>query len=302
MPITQANLEPDVRMADLIMGEVLITLTDRASLRTSGAIVDSGDIGGVGTDTSRTPFVNLDPFSTTAAEDTAVAETALTDSSVTLAVVRSALVRNISDLAGITSRGTGDINVAKLARHMVFELEIHWMDVLADVIDGFTATAGATGVDLSVTNIFDAMGTLELADVTGPYWAMLHPQQLVDLRASLRAEGGNIQWRTDVPRMMDMKDQGFVGEFLNVQYFKSSRVNTTGADREGAMWGTGAVHSRTGTPVIRNAGSEVSALSRVLTIELQRDANAALTEIVGHSYFGIGLLEDARGVTISTDA
>ena len=301
--VLHSSLEADVRMADLIGGAVRITLADTASIRNTGAIDFLGGQNGMGSDTFRSPRVTLNAFTATAAENTATANTALADASETIAVVRHSLVREISDLARATSRGAGDIDIPYLAQMMVLENEQGWMDSLAAVVAGFSATAGATGVNLSVDNVYEAIAALEIASVPGPYYGMLHPRQLADLQTSVRAETGVAEWKTDHGELLAMKDQGFFGSFLGINFFSSSRVDTanTAADRAGAIWGAGAIGYKTATapPV---AGAVMSQPNDILTVELQRPDRAATTLVVGHSYYGISLLEDARGVAVITDA
>ena len=301
--ILHSSLETDVRMASLIGGAVRLTLSDMASIRNTGAISFLGDISGRGSDTSKLPRVALNAFTATAAENTATTNTALTDASEDIAVVRHSLVREISDQAGATARGLDDVSVELLARNMVFENEQGWMTILAAATAAFSATAGTTTVDLTVDDIYSAIATLQIASVTGPYFGMLHPRQIADLQTSVRAEGGAAQWKSDHQALLAMKDQGFVGEFLGINFFQSSFVPTanTAADRAGAIWGAGAVGYQTLTP--RNvAGAAMSQGNDILTVELQRPDRAGTTLVVGHSYYGISILEQARGVAVITDA
>ena len=103
--ILHSSLETDLRLADLIAGEVQILLAATFSIRdVPGALLNLGSINGRGSDTIRVPQMQIDALSATAAENTSVANTALTDSSFTCAVVRHALVRELSDLANMTAR------------------------------------------------------------------------------------------------------------------------------------------------------------------------------------------------------
>jgi len=305
--VLHSNLEADLREADRIEGIVRTTLVDQADLfNVPGAIIYLGDVAGMGSDTARIPYASLDgsdAFTATAAENTAVATTALTDTSVTIAVVRHAIRRDISDLANLTSRGSGDIATARLVASMVGEYSKGRMNTLADSLDGFSATAGTTTVDMDVDDWYEAQITLQLASVTGPYFCALHPRQLSDFQTSLRAEGGAAQWQPATAAMLAIKGQGFAGSFNGVDVYVTSTVNlfNTSADRAGAMWGSGALGWKTGTPSFR-PGVIATSPSPFLTVELQRPDATATDALIGHAYYGVGILEQARGVSIITDA
>ena len=302
--ILHSSLEADLRMADLIAGEVAILLADTFSLRdVPGALLNLGSINGRGSDTIRVPQMQIDALSATAAENTSVANTALTDSSFTCAVVRHALVRELSDLANMTARLPGDADIVGLARTMVDGVNQAFMDSLAATMATLSSSVGASGVNLSVDNWYSAVAALEIASNRGPFFAVLHPQQWADLQTSIRAESGVVEMRADHAEAVGIKGQGYAGSFLGVDIYVSSRVDTAnaGADRAGAMFAAGCFAYATGTPVAV-PGAVMSQPTDLLTIEIQRPDRSASSLIVGHSYFGTALAEDARGVGIVTDA
>lgn len=305
--ILHSNLEADLREADRIEGIVRTTLVDMATIQNvPGAVLYLGDVAGARSDTARIPYASLDgtdAFTATAAENTAVATTALTDTSVTVAVVRHAIRRDLSDLANLTSSGPGDISTNRMVASMVGEYQKGWSDTLADSLDGFSATAGTTTVDMDVDDWYEAQITLQIADVPGPYFCALHPRQVSDFQTSLRAEGGAAQWQPATAEMLAMKGQGFIGMFNGVSVFKLSTVNTfnTAADRAGAMWGSGALGWMSGTPSFR-PGVITTTPGPFLTVELQRPIGTATDALIGHAYYGISILEQSRGVSIITDA
>ena len=305
MPITDASLQTDLRMADKIAGIVRTTLVDMASIRTTpGAIEMIGTINGFGSDTIQTPFAELDGSDVFGAlgETATVSETALVDSNVQFTVSRFGLLRQISDLANITAReGVGDISTQRLAQSLAKEWEATWMEVLSDAIDDFTAVVGVSGADMTVDDYFDAIFVLEIADTNGPYISLLAPRQLADLQESLRAEGGALQFHAPTADMLAIKGQGFSGEFLGVDIWKSSRVNDDSTDFQGAMWSAGGLGWAWGTVPPINAGTVMSAPNPFMTVEMSRTGLDAVTNIIGHSYFTVGVLEDAQGVRIRTD-
>lgn len=309
MPILHANLELDLRDASALDDALHITLTDVASIRNTGSIDFLGNVNGRGSDTSVIRFASLDGFdhfSDTVAEDTDEGETALTDTSVTIAVVRSALIRNIGDLAV----GTGfadDITPARLAGDMAMSYEGYFNGLVATAIATATTNVGSPGVDMSVNDWYDAVFELEIQSVPGPYWAILAPRQLADWQNSLRAESGAVKLMPATQEMLQIMGQGFVGTFSSVGIIKSSDVTTAAGNREGAMFGQGALGYKTMMPDARSfhgAGTVVaSAVPEVgLVVEITRNASRAITEIAGNAFTGVSLLEQARIVGIVTDA
>ena len=307
MAILHSNLETDLRLAAIIEREIHALLTDQMSMRTSGGIDFMGDVAGMGSDTLRVRYAGLDGFNSfaaTALENTDVAETALTDASTDIAVVRAALRYDIGDLANLTGVPGADVDPFRLAQSMVGSFEQYFNALVGDAIDSATASVGATTVNLSVDNWFEAMATLEVSSVPGPYWAMISAQQLADLRQSLRSENNALQERMDIQKSMELFGPGFAGNILGVNVYTSSDLNTAnaGADQVGGMWGQNAIGFAIGTPrPLAGAGGEVRAAGTPVVVEFQRDASAALTEVVGHAYCGVSLLEDDRCVQIITD-
>ena len=308
MPILHANLETDLRLAVALDQALLVTLTDMATIRNvPGAIDYHGTVNGAGSDTGRLRFVSLggaDHFATTLAEDTAVAETALVDSSVDIAVVRSALVRNIGDLA--TSTGFGqDIDPASLAADMVASYDGYFNALFTAAGATASSNVGASGVDMSHDDFMDAIFTLEIADVPGPYFGVLAPRQVADWQESLRAEGGATQFMAATAEMLAIKGQGFIGSHSGVQIFKMSDVVSAGGNREGFMYGAGTFGYKVAIIDDRSmlgAGSSVVVRQDEIVVEITRAPTRAVTEIVGNAWVGVSVKEQARLVGIVTDA
>lgn len=308
MPILHANLETDLRLAATLDQALLVSLTDMATVRNMPGLIDfHGSVSGTGSDTHRLRFVSLggaDHFATTAAEDTDVSETALTDTSVDIAVVRAALVRNIGDLA-TTTGFSDDVDPERLAADMVASYDGYFNETYAAALATASATVGASGVDMSHDDFMDAVFTLELGSVTGPFFAALHPRQFADWQESLRAEGGALAFSPATAEMLAIRGQGFAGSFLGVDIVKLSDITESGGNKLGAMYGAGALGYK--VAIIDNRsmlGAGASVVVRVdeIVVEITRDASRAVTEIVGNAWLGMALKEQSRIVGIVTDA
>ena len=297
----------DLRLAKILNNEIQLLLADRFSLRNHPSIANFGNISGRGSSVLSIPQAGLDGYDLMTAvggETAAAANVALTDNSADITIARFALRREISDLANMTD--SVGLTVERLAADMVGGYEMAVTNSICDVIDGFTTTAGTSGVDLSVDDFFSALFSLEQANVPTPYVAVLHPVQVTDLQSSIRGEGGALQYIAATQDMLAAKGQGFAGSFLGVDIFKSSKVPTAnaGADRAGAMMGYGAVGMAEGSvrPIAALGGALQFPAGTVIAVEYERTSATALTSITGNAYFGVAKLQDAMGVSIVSDA
>lgn len=304
--ITHATLETDLRLALTLDESLRITLTDMADIRSlPGAVLNLGSVNGSGSDTHQIRFASLGGANAFAGvgEDADVAATALTDASVSIAVTRHALVRTVSDLAIMTGF-SDDIHPMRLAEDMALSYARRFNDLIATAVATATSNVGTSGVDMSVDDFYDAMFTLEQADNIGPYYAMLAPIQVTDLKESLRAEGGAVQWLAPTGEMLRLQGQGLLGEFLGIQIFKSSRITTAAGNREGAMWSAGALAYKTGQADARSfVGSAAIAVQQgEIVVEIAHEVGGGEVQIAGDAYVGVSVLEQARLVGIVTDA
>ncbi len=300
-----ADLSGSARLAAILAKEIELTLADRASLHKHPSIKFMGNVVGSGSNVIQTPIVGLDGYDTMSSpsDGAAVSNTALTETNANITVARRALQYSISDLAALTD--SVGLNVQRLAQSMVGSAQMTFQSLLCDVTDGFTSTAGSTGVDMTVDDFYSAQFTLTLASVPGPYICILHPRQLADLQSSLRAEAGPAQYVAATQEMLNIKGQGFAGMLNGVDIFVSSKVPTAnaGADRAGAMFGYGAVGYAEGSPFpITAAGGIFAPAGTPIVVEFERDASSALTKIIGNYYCGVAKLQDSMGVSIITDA
>jgi len=306
MALTEySTLSGNARVAAVLAQEIVLKLADRASLHNHPSLINFGNMAGRGSAALQVPIVGLDgsDLLSSAADGAVVANTTLTSTAATLTIGRFALRYDFTDLAGFTD--SIGLNAQRLAESMVGSTVMAFQNALCDVTDGFTTTAGVSGVDMSVDDFYSAQFALTLASVPGPYIAILHPRQLADFQSSLRAEYGATQFVMATQDMLNIKGQGFAGMFNGVDIFVSSKVPTAnaGADRAGAMFGRGAVGYVEGSPFpIVGAGGVVTPAGTPVVVEFDRILGGGSTSILASYYLGIGKLQDAMGVSIITDA
>ena len=182
----------NLRLAAMIENEVRAILADQASIRNSGALLFAGDVAGIGSKVMRMRYANwgaATPFAT-ATDGGEVSEATLTPSTVDITVGRSALRYDISDLAAMTGLGM-DVDPFSLAQKMAMSAEARINGIITATFAAASNSVGTSGVDMSVDDFYDAMFQLESESNNGEFYCILHPQQLSDLRDSLRSESNN---------------------------------------------------------------------------------------------------------------
>tara|TARA_R100001244_G_scaffold124371_1_gene94178 strand:+ start:590 stop:1510 length:921 start_codon:yes stop_codon:yes gene_type:complete len=302
--ITHTALETDLRLAAVLSQEIVTLLADRSSMRNSGALINHGLINGMGSDTVAIRQAGLDGYDKFASvadgADLATGQD-ITDASASIAVARYAMRRDLTDTAEMTGFGTGDISPQRIAVSMVGEAEKLFMELVATAMASFSATAGASGVDLSVDDWYDSIRELQKVGNTGQTFALLHPQQLSDLQGSVRSEAGALQWIQATQDLIAIKGAGFSGTFAGVDIFTHTEVTATGTtDYNGAMWSTGALGYVEGSPVA-SFGDSIRPAGSPLLVEFDRDPSAGLTEIVGSYHVGVAIIQNNMGVALTTD-
>jgi hypothetical protein len=295
----------NLRLAAMIENEVRAVLADMASIRNTGALLYAGDVAGIGSKSMRLRFADWGantPFAT-ATDGAEVSATAITPTTVDVTVGRSALRYDITDLASMTGLGL-DIDPFTIAQKMAMSAEARINQIVCATFASASNSVGTSGVDMSVDDFYDAMFQLESESNDGEFYCILHPQQLSDLRDSLRSESNNaLAFSPATEDMLAIKGQGFAGRFGGVDIFKSAYVTESAGNKIGAMMSRGGVAYAVGTPrPLAGAGVEIRPAGTPIVVAFQRDESKGLTEVMGHLYCGASIAEDERIVKIVTDA
>jgi len=178
------------------------------------------------------------------------------------------------------------------------------LDIFAGLYDNFTGITGTSGADLTLVQFLAAVTALAGRDVPGPYYSVLHTQQVLDLRSGSGNTPGGIlpgfaasqtgmeflaspNFQQTV--MNDINRSAYAGSILNVDVWQTTAVVTmaNGADRGGGIFNKDAI----GYHELWDQ-----------KVELQRDASLRATEIVVTGCLGAVEIDDNRGQTIQTDA
>jgi hypothetical protein len=304
--ITNTGLVGDLRLAQMISMEIRLLLKDSVNLRNTPFVDFVGSINGQGSDTIRVRKAFLDGEDgftafTGVSEENSVGNTALVDGHVDVVCKRNSLAYSITDLATMTGMGQ-DIDPFRIAEHISKSYDALFAKLTAAVFSGFTAQVGSASA-LTVDIFQDAIQALEAADsnkgAPGPYVAVLHPAQFAELQDSIRSETGAVAYAPASFEALAAKGSHYKGSFMGVEIYTSSYVINGGSNYQAAMFSPGAIGYATGMPASLPGASESMQMGEVM-VEMDRTAAAALTQVVGHAYLGIAIIDDDRGVEIAT--
>jgi hypothetical protein len=290
----------DLRLTEAMAGMYRLILADRFSLLGHPSVTYIGNCASRGSTVFKVPFAGLQGYDrmSAVAENASTAPTSVTDTSATVTVARQAIERSISDLNDMVD--SVGVNVEALIADGVGAYSMRWMEMLCNLLDNFSSTAGTTAVACSADGWFTSKFTLQQNSVPGPYLAVLYPTSRTNLENSIRAEGGPWQYKSDVQDIFTARGFGVVGQIDGIDIVQSSLVPTmnAGVDSGNAMFGAGAIGWANGTPRSFRGGNEVVfPAGQQMYTELERNASGALTKAVHNAFLGFTELEDLKGVT-----
>lgn len=297
----------DLHLTEAAAGDVLLLLADRETMRNDPAVNYLGNAAGSGSTVGQISIVGLDGSDEMAAvaEGVDATNTALTDASASVTIARQALRYEMSDLARSVDPATGVINPMRFARSMVRSADMRLQSMIAGITDDFTATAGTSGVNMTVTDWYDAQTVLILASVPGPYLCMLHPVQYSDFQRDLRSEGGAKAFEEATAAQLALRGPGYQGRWNGAPIFTSSKVPTAnaGADRAGGFWGRGGIGFRDASiPPLPGSLAGTAIFAGPIMIAYAYNAAGGLLSVNGSYQVGVIQIEDDRGCSIITDA
>ena len=303
--VTYASIG-DLTVAAALSNQFLLLLADAAALPNHPALFDAGMVPAFGASSViKVPHIGLMGVDIDAvtADGVAVANSALTDGSTSITIARYSKSYEATDLARMTQGGL--LNIEMFAQDAVVSAAATLTELMAALMGSFSSVVGTSGANATMQNFLDAITTLEVAKVQGPYMAFLHPQQWGDIRADLALNaGGAVQFDPATAALIATRGIGFQGTLAGVDVFTSTRIPTAnaGADRAGGMFGRGAVGFARGTIANDYPSGQSVVLGDQVLFERSRTAKSGLTAYVSHVYLGVSEMIDAAGVSIITDA
>lgn len=166
-------------------------------------------------------------------------------------------------------------------------------DDLCALFGSITDSVGATGVDLSVANMLEAVSKQRINCSNGKLVFVLDDQQANDLSLAVGASGAQL-FSGGNTGIVNTRVDGKMGDFLGSEVFYTNLTDSTGGtDVIGACLVDGRA-----TPGRASLG-----LVSLWNAEMEEDKNIALVtrKRAWTSAYGVGLIGDAFSVKIVTD-
>ena len=251
------------------------------------ALLDFHDLAGMASKAVQIP--KADKFTAAAvAEGTELTNTTLTSTSVTMTSSEVGIQATITDVLEVSDiPAAHGARLKQLGRAMGDKLDV---DVCA-LFGGFGTGVGATGVNISLSVLLDAIYNLEVNDASdlGSIVGVFHPRQSADIRTELEADAASIYVQREGQPLRQSKN-GFFGSWFGLDIFQTTNVPTANAaaDRAGGIF------------VRDYALGLVQKWSAKL--ETMRWAPIRGFVLVATSMYGVGEIEDSAGVNVTTDA
>lgn len=155
------------------------------------------------------------------------------------------------------------------------------------LFNDFTASEGAAGAALTVENIMRAAARLRAAKLTGPFYAVVRPEQAFDIKKELVNAGGSV-----IPALSDEGNRVlgnyYIGNISGVIILESALIGVDAEDDAvGAVFAPSALgHAMRGT----------------VTMEEQRNAAGRATDLVLTGVAGAAVIRNERGIKLVGDS
>ncbi len=282
-PTTTSTFD-DVQYASIISEEVKDALM---AVVVTPPLLDFHDLAGQASNTVKIP--KADKFTASSvSEGTELTNTALTSTSVTGTAAEIGIMATVTDVLEVSDIAAAHgARLRQLGRALGDKLDV---DICA-LLGGFTTAVGATTVDITLSNLLDAIYNLEVNDAAGlgSLVAVLHPRQTADIRTELEADQASVYTNTS-PNSLSKSMAGYFGNWFGIDIFQSTNVPTANAaaDRAGGIF-------------VRDY-----ALGMVqkwaAKVEVMRWPPIRGFVLVSTAMYGVFEIEDAAGVEAVTDA
>jgi len=291
----------DLAIASVLMLDMWQLIADKQDIR--GTVLNVPGTQGQATLSKKIRQVAFDDIMAAPGEITTVNPTALGDGAATVVAALQALRYDNSDEAKLTGVSPSNTELANgLAQGGVRRSSA----LIANVINGFTATAGTSGAALTVDDIYDALFDLVRANVEGAApTVMLSNKQYTDFMSSLRGEP-DAGFASPAQDMIGFKSQGFKGVWRGASFFTNAQIVNDGTDDFGAAYlPGGCAYMELTVDAIReviddNDFINAAPAGSTIWVEKDRVSRDHRTEFVGAMIAGAILNEDELGSTIQT--
>lgn len=266
-------------------------------------MVFRGDVRGTGSDTIKVRQIGNDDIGEVVAEGAAISgNTAMTDGSYTLTPARIAIKRTMSDLMAIVD-STGLVDEVALARYNFSAIMKGLHALFATSTQSLSGTVGATGVDFSATNFFQAQQALQSRKANGRVIFHGAVEQFNNLQTDLRGEVGPWQLVPAVQEALAFKGEDYKGMLNGVELWTSDQTPDAngGADHGGAMFVKGAVAYAQGSAKPVKMRGRLVAPGGVIYTDYDPDVDKAEEALVTNGFFSTSVSQILLGIKVITD-
>lgn len=301
--ISWSNLETDAGIAHYLHGAIHESLYDPTDLRAAMARIDFRL--GMGSETVKVTKVSPShPFTAASTELSGGASNEnIGSGNFQLTVARYLQKWQVSDLWRIVAVN-GSIDLDLLARFIANATGLTITDVLTALFPSLSVSVGSTVGQMSVDYMYDAQYKLNIARAGGPFFMVLAPHCFNKWQASLRGEGGAVQFVPATRDLLAARGPGFKGTFGNIEVWDSDSVSSDGGAtyKRNAMFAAGCfAYTEAPVPDVADAlpANVKTIVDGIVRIVHDYDAGNALTNVYGDYYPAVVEAEDGRGVLIN---
>ena len=207
--------------------------------------------------------------------------------SVTAVDITAAEYGNMATIQDIIIEASPSDVGADVGRQLGASLAQAMDETLVDLFASFSSSVGSAGTEVTAATIMAAAAKLRAASVPMQgLVCVLHPYQAYNLKQGFLNAGGNFGAASDIANAVGR--EYFVGRIGGVDIYESASIDIDGSDDAvGAMFHPAALGL---------------ALKRDIRIALQRDESLRGFEVVASAAWGVGIIDNVKGVKIVGDS
>ena len=306
-PITQAQTEGNLGYAAVFAeAEATAALMEMFDVWADGLLRGVGDLAGTGSDTLDLAYYSGlgwgEAMTAMSTETQVVAATGFMDGVDQLTIGRYALAKEVSHTQQILSReriGT----IEGLLSQVPGSLGKTIRQRLCVAGSGLSNAITATGNPWTLAKHFElANAANETEGFDGQLIAVMHPEQVSDLRDSVRTSGsGNYVYPTEflfgdtagsVGLNRVQREAGYVNNFLDIRTYQSVDVQASGSDHVGFAFMPGKfVFGTASSASIPSGGASVASIPQFGVVVIQTQS-PPIIRFDAEAHFGVSAVSD----------
>ena len=293
------------RVANVLSAMLFEKIHDPTDLR---AVMTEVPWGQIGSDTMRVTLDGAPGAFSAATSETAGggANAAYGSGKFDLQIARYIRRYQMSDLFGVSG---GPIDVDAVVKTLADGVGLTMTDLLTVLFNSLSSSVDA-GANFTVDGFYNGVYTLNLAGASStaeaPYSLVLHPKQMNDLRASVRAESAGSPIQYVSADLISARGPGYQGNWQGVDIWQADSVAKvdTNTHYSAGMFAKDCF-AYTMAPV-RALTGHVPAANIILDagellVENDRDGVNGLTTAIASMFAAVSEAQDALGVEIKSD-